>query len=484
MKIPRGKLCQALPYLFASLTCANAELTSSRIVTQVADSGPGSLREMLALAATTPGAETITFSPALNGQIITLASEILINDPDGVTVDASSLPKGITITDMGDVNHRLMSVTGGTAGLRALTLANGGGNLFAASSRGGGAILNQATLLLDQCTLSGNTAQFGGAVSSVTNSDFTSTKTLLNRCTLSGNTATSRGGSIHNTSGRTTIIHCTISGNSAPTGSGSGIASTGDAFTETVVKYSIIVENSNSNVDFVEGGANSFISQGYNLIGLGNATGDFNQPGDQINPSSINLAPLGNYGGPSPTVALKPLSRARNSAFGSTITSDQRGFPVVGTPDIGAYEAGTLANFNAWISEILPATATTQQSAPSFDFDGDGQSNALEYATLGNPTVPGTARNMTLTRNPAGTHASLEMPYRYSAPDLSYTIERSSNLGTWTPIAQVDSATNLIYPTTGVSLSANSSISITLNDTFIPGQPKLFYRVNAAVKAP
>lgn len=35
-------------------------------------------------------------------------------------------------------------------------------------------------------------------------------------------------------------------------------------------------------------------------------------------------------------MALLPLSPARNSAVGSRITSDQRGFPFVGVPDIGA----------------------------------------------------------------------------------------------------------------------------------------------------
>jgi len=484
MKITRGLLCPVFQTLFVLLINANGALTEPPIVTNPADSGPGSLRDNLALAASSPGADTVTFATSLSGQTISLSSQISINDIDGVTVDASALPGGVTLTDTGDVNRRLIFIEGGIATLRGLTLANGGGSSFAANSGNGGALLNNGTLLLDQCTFSGNTASSGGAIFSATNSNFATTRTILTRCTLGGNTATLRGGAITNNSGRTTLEHCTISGNSAPAGFGSGIASFGNILAETLVKFSLIAANTNSNVDFVQGGANSFTSQGYNLIGPGNATGLFNQPGDQINPSNLNLSPLGNYGGPSQTIALKPFSVARNSAISSTATSDQRGFPIFGAPDIGAYEAGTTANFNAWISEILPTTATAPQYAASFDFDGDGQSNALEYATLGNPAVPNGGQNLTLSRNAAGTQATLVMPYRYSSPGLGYIIERSTTLGGWTPITNVDSGTNLIFPTTGVMLSTNTDVSITLTDNFIADKPRVFYRLNATVKAP
>jgi hypothetical protein len=484
MKTARGLLRPVLPSFFALLIHAHGALADDQLVSSLTDSGPGSLRSALALAASRPGAETLTFAPALSGQTITLNSQLSINDLDGITVDASTLPGGLTLTDTGDVNHRLISVEGGIATLRALTMANGGGNSFATNTGTGGALLNNGTLFLDQCTFLGNTASSGGAVFNSTTSDFTTTRIILNRCTLSGNTATSQGGAITNHNGRSTLRHCTISGNNAPADSGSGVTSLGNTLTETVVQYCIVAANADSNVHFVQGGANSFTSQGYNLIGTGNATGDFNQPGDQINPSNLNLSPLNNYGGPSQTIALQPLSAARNAALGSTATSDQRGFPIIGAPDIGAYEAGTTKSFNAWISEALPASTPSPQYAGNFDFDGDGQSNALEYATLGNPLVPGSGQNLTLARNAAGTQATLVMPYRYSAPDLTYTIERSTSLAAWTPIANMESGTNLFYPTTGISLTANNNVSVTFTDTFIPGQPRVFYRLNATVKTP
>ena len=84
--------------------------------------------------------------------------------------------------------------------------------------------------------------------------------------------------------------------------------------------------------------------------------------------------------GPLQTAALKPGSPARNAATGSTFTTDQRGFPLVGTRDLGAYEAGTFTNFNVFIWEPPPATATDEQHAAAFDFDGDGANNGAEFA--------------------------------------------------------------------------------------------------------
>ena len=132
--------------------------------------------------------------------------------------------------------------------------------------------------------------------------------------------------------------------------------------------------------------------RGANIIGNGNATGDFIAVGDLIgfNAASLTLAPLGNYGGTTQTMALQPGNFAANSAsvLSPALLSDQRGLPIVSQPDIGAYEAGTFTNYNAFIYEKLPATATTPQHATTFDFDGDGATNTQEWATLTDPSSP------------------------------------------------------------------------------------------------
>ena len=98
--------------------------------------------------------------------------------------------------------------------------------------------------------------------------------------------------------------------------------------------------------------SNGVISLGNNLIGDTNnstqsssawvssdLTGTFKNP---LNPM---LTPLGNYGGPTQTMALLPGSPAidagNNALIPSGVTTDQRGLPriVNGNVDIGAFES-------------------------------------------------------------------------------------------------------------------------------------------------
>lgn len=78
-------------------------------------------------------------------------------------------------------------------------------------------------------------------------------------------------------------------------------------------------------------------------------------------------------------------SPARDAAIGSSFTTDQRGFPIIGSPDIGPYDAGIFNSYETWIRESLPATATTPESSGGFDFDGDGQSNEAGWTSLTHP---------------------------------------------------------------------------------------------------
>ncbi len=50
-------------------------------------------------------------------------------------------------------------------------------------------------------------------------------------------------------------------------------------------------------MEFIAGGINTFTSQGVNLIGTGNATGDFDQSLDLTGNLDPLLMPLGSYGG-------------------------------------------------------------------------------------------------------------------------------------------------------------------------------------------
>ncbi|MGD9419071.1 MAG: hypothetical protein Q7R22_009020 [Verrucomicrobiota bacterium JB025] len=87
--------------------------------------------------------------------------------------------------------------------------------------------------------------------------------------------------------------------------------------------------------------------------------------------------------------ALTVDGSALDASSGSAATGGQRGFPIAGTADIGAYEAGTVTgNYHAWIHETLPNTAGIGEAAFGGDHDGDGWSNGDEFGFLSDPLDP------------------------------------------------------------------------------------------------
>ncbi len=118
-------------------------------VTNTNDSGAGSLRQ--AVADTISG-DTITFNSSLSGGVITLASEIVVNKD--LTIDGSSLNSTLQIS--GGNSVRVFNIGWGSqVAIDTLELTNG----FADD---GGAIYNEGTLTLSDCTFSGNNASDGG----------------------------------------------------------------------------------------------------------------------------------------------------------------------------------------------------------------------------------------------------------------------------------------------------------------------------------
>jgi len=179
-----------------------------------------------AIDAAAPGA-TIEVSGTCTGTF-TITKDLTIKGQPATTLDGGGT--GIVVT----VDQ------GATAVLDTLTIQHGN---TPPGARGGGGIVNDGAVTLEDSTVSGNTATLGGGgifndSGTVTLKDSTvSANTAdggggiyntgavtLKDSTVSGNTANDEGGGINNNSGTVTLEDSTVSGNTAHFGVGGGIS--------------------------------------------------------------------------------------------------------------------------------------------------------------------------------------------------------------------------------------------------------------------
>lgn len=154
--------------------------------------------------------------------------------------------------------------------------------------------------------------------------------------TFSGNSALFGGGIWNYFATSFTIANSTFSGNSQ-TGSASYAAGITN-YSGLITLNNCIVANSIGGPDL--GGYWPFAGSN-NLIGDGSDLGEL-ASSVQGNPL---LAPLGSYGGPTPTMALRSGSPAIAAGLPvAGILTDQRGLPRSSQPDIGAYQTQAAAS--------------------------------------------------------------------------------------------------------------------------------------------
>ncbi len=384
---------------------ATAEVTVARIgeaaeyvVTTLADPGEGgssspgvlSLREAVAAANADPGAEAITFAEDLAGVIELTAPLPLLEER---TLIRGPGADRLTVRLADGLGGRIFAVgDGATVAVTDLTLSGGdvegqGGAIFNAGllsidrchltgsrAREGGAIASTGILSVRNSTFSGNLAEWGGAIYHA--AAFDSVPAEIVNVTLSGNSA-EVGGGLYNASGTVRIESVTITENSAP--AGAGVASRGVEGVLTKIRNTIVSGNTGPDIDRVDGVVEVYESDGYNLIGDGNALDAFAAATDLPGLIDPGLRLLWNNGGPTPTHAPhidSPVLGAGNTA----ISYDQRGVPRPqgDEDDIGSVEAEP-----GLISEsLVVTTADDENDGTSAPIIGSGTSlrEAILYA--------------------------------------------------------------------------------------------------------
>lgn len=146
----RGSRCAAL---LEALECRS--LFSTFSVTNLNDSGAGSLRQAILNANAASGPDVIEFQSGLSGAITLTGGTLSVSDSLAING-----PGAFELALDGNGAARVFAFTGGTCSVEGLTIRNG---RMGGTNGGGGILNNGATLTLDSVVVSGNTSRPSGA---------------------------------------------------------------------------------------------------------------------------------------------------------------------------------------------------------------------------------------------------------------------------------------------------------------------------------
>ena len=403
-------------------------------------------------------------------QTITLGATLVLSETDGPEVIDG--PGAGIATISGDGAVGVFEVPSGvTATISGLTISGGKANF-------GGGLVNYGAAALTDCDISGNTGGgiWDGAAATVTLTACTisgnstgnnggglyitryGTATLTD-CTIIGNTASSEGGGIDSPVGTSiTLTSCTVTGNSALLGGGAYISSFSNA--TATLNDTIVAGNRSQDDDFYFGDifGGEYISGSYNLLGTGSSANIKNGVDGNIVLTSLaglDLSPLGNYGGPTPTVALLPGSVAIGAGTAeSGVTVDQRGLPLDAPPDIGAFQSEGFT------------FAAVAGSTPQQTTDGTAFANSIAViVTAKNPLEPVAGGTVTFTAPSSGASAAFS--------------SGTATIGAG-GVAAVVAADNSIAGSYSVTASAAGALPISLGLTNLVSAAVTTYTVNSA----
>jgi hypothetical protein len=380
-----------LPFLFLVMS-GSARAIPINVITVntlfggsvIAVPGPCSLTDAVAAANAGATVQNCVGKPGVNEIDFSVTGTITL----GATLDttAGSLaiigPSVGGITISGGNTQQIIDLEAGNLTLINLTLADG----FTSTS--GGAISDAGTdLTIENCTFTGNNAEFGGAI-------FTSLGTAsITNSTFAGNSATDGGAIFNNNTNPLLLTNDTFSENTATAGGALFEAAA------TLTKYKATLFQTGTT------GANCSAASGtvHQDIGF-NISNDsscgFTMGTSHVESPGLDTGGLKNNGGPTETVALLSGSPAialdtnctDQESTPETVATDQRLFGRHNSPtscSSGAYEFGAVAPI------VISSTGERVQIARSSTAMSDQVNLAFTFTDngLGNPASCNSGNN-------------------------------------------------------------------------------------------
>jgi hypothetical protein len=302
-------------------------------VTNLNDSGSGSLRQGLIDANTTAGADRVLFRSSLTGTIELQAPSLPAIDESLEIVGPGARRLAV---EQPDPEADVFGTVGAAVGISRLTIRGGEDGILPSDG---------SALRLEDVTITG--ADESGI--SVVDSDVTVVGSALvgngeegmqlingeatvENSTISGNRT--EGGFELPDPSQLTLRNSTVTANNSDQGAG-GIDAYGS---QVALSGTIVAQNTGSGpYDDLEDELGSDFGAAFSLVGDPGNSGISNAGGNLLGVDP-KLKPLKNNGGPTDTHAFKKSPAKNKLPKGQTPKDDQRGAPRKGKGDIGAYE--------------------------------------------------------------------------------------------------------------------------------------------------
>ncbi len=316
------------------------------IVTNLNNSGAGSLRDAVTKANANADADTITFAV---GGTITLTSELALTNDVTIDGDINGDDKADVVISGGNTT-RIINQSGASTDVQLLSLTLANGNATGPNPDGGAILVNYGSLLIGNTTLRNNVAGDDGGAIRTQGTVLTIYNSLLHT------NSAAHGGALYIDGATTTTIYSSTIHNNIASVNGGGVyidgGNTLNLTQSTVTSNSADADNNGSG----DGGG----------IFLFSATESMN---------IINTVVASNFDAAVANDVRGTIGNSNHSVFGAavTITNNVASLQNVGNPGLNSLSerGGTVLSQNMIAESVLINAGLNNGNLPTVDVNGN-----------------------------------------------------------------------------------------------------------------